>query len=239
MQRTIFSLVTCSLLLSACGERVVVRRKRGGCGNGEVETGEACDDGNEINTDTCTNGCDLAACGDGVTRTDLAGDIGYEACDDGNTVETDICLNNCIAASCGDGVLRTDLSEGMVGFEVRRWQHGGRRLMPYHLCGRSLRRWRAAEGLSEGDEGYEACDDGNDDDADACRNNCSEARCGDGVVGPGEGCDDGNEDPTDDCNACQPATCGDGVIQQGEQCDDGNAVDTDACLSTCANATQW
>ena len=103
MQRSILSLIACSMILSACGEQVVVREKEGLCGNGEVETGEACDDGNEINTDTCTNGCDLAACGDGVTRTDLAvGDNGYEACDDGNTVETDTCLNNCIVAICGD-----------------------------------------------------------------------------------------------------------------------------------------
>ena len=29
------------------------------------------------------------------------------------------------------------------------------------------------------------------------------ARCGDGVVGPGEGCDDGNEDPTDACANCR------------------------------------
>ena len=83
---------------------------------------------------------------------------------------------------------------------------------------------------------FEACDDGNDDDSDHCLNDCVEARCGDGVLGPGEGCDDGNADPSDSCTDCQPASCGDGVLQIGELCDDGNGVDTDSCLNNCAPA---
>ncbi|HRI10663.1 MAG TPA: DUF4215 domain-containing protein, partial [Nannocystaceae bacterium] len=87
--------------------------------------------------------------------------------------------------------------------------------------------------------GVEECDDGNADDADACTNACMNAKCGDGIVGPGEMCDDGNDVDTDDCtNACAPASCGDGIVQDGvEECDDMNAVDTDACLSTCKAAT--
>jgi cysteine-rich repeat protein len=100
-------------------------------------------------------------------------------------------------------------------------------------CGDGVRRLD----LSEDDAGYEACDDGDDDDSDNCLSTCRAARCGDGVVGPGEGCDDGNEDPTDGCNACQPARCGDAVVQEGEACDDGNDNDGDACLSNCAAAT--
>ena len=79
--------------------------------------------------------------------------------------------------------------------------------------------------------GFEACDDGNEVDEDTCLSSCVEARCGDGVVGPGEGCDDGNDDPTDGCKQCQPASCGDGVVQAGERCDDGNLIDTDASVS--------
>ena len=90
--------------------------------------------------------------------------------------------------------------------------------------------------LSQGDPGYEACDDGNDDDSDSCLAGCVAARCGDGVVGPNEGCDDGNDDPTDACNNCVPASCGDGVVQVGELCDDGNADDLDGCRNTCAPA---
>ena len=73
------------------------------CGNGQVDAGEQCDDGNQDNTDACLNSCQSAACGDGVTRTDVeAGQAGYEACDDANEENADACLNDCTAASCGD-----------------------------------------------------------------------------------------------------------------------------------------
>ncbi len=83
----------------------------------------------------------------------------------------------------------------------------------------------------------EECDDGNEDNTDACLNTCINATCGDGFTGPGEGCDDGNEVDDDACtNECALATCGDGILQTGESCDDGNSEDTDACLSTCVDA---
>jgi cysteine-rich repeat protein len=58
---------------------------------------EACDDGNEVQTDACLNTCVAASCGDTLVQ------AGVEACDDGNQVQTDACLNTCVAASCGDG----------------------------------------------------------------------------------------------------------------------------------------
>jgi cysteine-rich repeat protein len=81
----------------------------------------------------------------------------------------------------------------------------------------------------------EQCDDGNDDDTDACVN-CRNARCGDGAVQAGvEECDDGNLVDTDACRAnCTEAFCGDGVVQVGvEQCDDGNQIDDDGCSNDC------
>ena len=78
---------------------------------------------------------------------------------------------------------------------------------------------------------------GNDVDTDACTTMCQDAKCGDGIVGPGEACDDGNMNDMDACTSmCKSATCGDGALQPGEECDDGNMVDTDACLNTCLNA---
>lgn len=72
------------------------------CGNGVHEVtndegvSEQCDDGNIINSDACTNGCQEASCGDGILRTDLSeGDAGYEECDDGNSVNDDACSNSC------------------------------------------------------------------------------------------------------------------------------------------------
>jgi cysteine-rich repeat protein len=60
---------------------------------------EDCDDGNTSNTDSCTNACENAACGDGFLQ---AG----EQCDDGNGVNTDACTNGCLNARCGDGIVR-------------------------------------------------------------------------------------------------------------------------------------
>src|SRR5262249_876252 len=48
------------------------------CGNGVLDLGEDCDDGNTDNTDACTSECQPATCGDGFVQ------AGVEACDDGN-----------------------------------------------------------------------------------------------------------------------------------------------------------
>jgi cysteine-rich repeat protein len=59
------------------------------CGDGEVDPEEGCDDGNAIDTDACTNACQVATCGDGITRT------GVEQCDDGNQTSGDCCSPSC------------------------------------------------------------------------------------------------------------------------------------------------
>jgi cysteine-rich repeat protein len=59
------------------------------CGNGVIDPGEACDDGNRESGDGCRGDCEkIEVCGDGVV------DVG-EQCDDGNTIPTDGC-NNCM-----------------------------------------------------------------------------------------------------------------------------------------------
>jgi cysteine-rich repeat protein len=79
-------------------------------------------------------------------------------------------------------------------------------------------------------------------------------RCGDSVVGMGEGCDDGNTDSGDGCDAacavepgwacsgspsvCIPE-CGDGRILGPETCDDGNTDDEDGCSMSCRVETGW
>lgn len=80
----------------------------------------------------------------------------------------------------------------------------------------------------------EACDDGNDNDFDECRNDCTTPRCGDSIKDPDEECDDGNLNDFDECrNNCTIPFCGDLVLDPGEQCDDGNNEDGDGCSSTC------
>ena len=49
----------------------------------------------------------VARCGDGIRRQDLAEDApGFEACDDGNADNGDTCLSNRLLARCGDGVVQ-------------------------------------------------------------------------------------------------------------------------------------
>ncbi|MDO8516847.1 MAG: carboxypeptidase regulatory-like domain-containing protein [Nanoarchaeota archaeon] len=61
---------------------------KGYCGDGILETGESCDDGNFNTNDACVN-CQIAKCGDGYVKT------GYEECDDKNNFNRDGCENDC------------------------------------------------------------------------------------------------------------------------------------------------
>lgn len=76
----------------------------------------------------------------------------------------------------------------------------------------------------------EECEDGNDDETDACVG-CRNAFCGDGTVwADNEQCDDGNADETDACVGCHNAFCGDNVVWVArERCDDGNDDPHDGC----------
>jgi cysteine-rich repeat protein len=70
------------------------------CGNGFLDLGEECDDGNTDPTDACTDTCQIAKCGDGIVE------VGVEQCDDGNRVNDDACSNKCTRTSCGDGIVQ-------------------------------------------------------------------------------------------------------------------------------------
>jgi len=65
----------------------------GDCGNGVVEAGEQCDDGNLVAGDGCSASCRLEVCGNGIR------DAG-EQCDDGNTVSGDGCSSGCRLEGC-------------------------------------------------------------------------------------------------------------------------------------------
>ncbi|MCB9594433.1 MAG: DUF4215 domain-containing protein [Sandaracinaceae bacterium] len=72
----------------------------GFCGDGFLDRGEGCDDGNNVSGDGCSAGCMVETlCGDGVL------DVG-EGCDDGNNRNGDGCSANCmVEVFCGDGVI--------------------------------------------------------------------------------------------------------------------------------------
>ncbi|RMG98908.1 MAG: DUF4215 domain-containing protein [Deltaproteobacteria bacterium] len=218
------------------------------CGNGMVEPGEACDDGNQSNNDECLNTCEAATCGDGFLW------AGMEECDDGNMDDTDTCLSNCKVFTCGDGVVGPGeaCDDGNQNNDDECTNDCA---LP--TCGNGI-----VEGMEECDDGnmddtdaclstclaakcgdnvvwagMEECDDGNMVDDDECTNMCTNPECGDGIVQMGEACDDGNMVDDDGCtNACTTPECGDGIVQMGEECDDGNMDDTDDCTNTCTNA---
>ncbi|HEY0138726.1 MAG TPA: hypothetical protein VGB85_31795, partial [Nannocystis sp.] len=68
------------------------------CGDGFVDDGEQCDDGNALNDDACLDTCVLATCGDGEQQLDV------EQCDDGNADNLDGCTASCLSAVCSPPV---------------------------------------------------------------------------------------------------------------------------------------
>jgi cysteine-rich repeat protein len=152
--------------------------EKGACGDGFVGREEACDDGNRISGDGCSDTCrnEPAVCGDG--RKDPG-----EDCDDANGIDTDACLEGCRDASCGDGELWELIEECDDGNQA---SGDG--------CSDGCRREMLPAGPRCGDGNVdpdEACDDGNESKADSCLVGCSFAACGDGVVRQGvEECDD-------------------------------------------------
>lgn len=191
------------------------------CGDGVVQVGEECDDGNRNDRDRCTTMCVATICGDGVVQSQL------EECDDGNTINDDACTNTCARTRCGDGVIQS-----------REECDDGNRVNNDD-CRNDCKLAHCGDGVIQGDE---ECDDGginSDTVANRCRTDCRRAYCGDGVIDPGEDCDDGNHDNHDECNAaCVKAQCGDGVVQIGEDCDDGrdnSNITPDACRTDCTD----
>jgi cysteine-rich repeat protein len=222
------------------------------CGDGRVDGGEECDDGNAKDYDECLNDCSLATCGDGIVNNYEYCDEGEdnswefwatcppdcstndhcfngvwepeksEECDDDSKADTSSCTLSCELNVCGDGYAYLDETPGTNNTN------------PLHLC-----------------------DDFNDDDSDACTSDCAWNVCGDGFVfskgyggpyhseddgnelddnpNPTEECDDGNDEAGDGCFECAVEVCGNGIVDEGagEECDDGNANNNDDCLNTC------
>ncbi|MDP1828744.1 MAG: Ig-like domain-containing protein, partial [Archangium sp.] len=188
------------------------------CGDGVLEGGEGCDDGNQVDSDACLHTCVAARCGDSVLQ------AGVETCDDGNQSNADACLTTCAAASCGDTFVQAGVETCDDGNQSN--TDACLTTCAAASCGDAFVR-----------AGVETCDDGNQSNADACLTTCAAASCGDTFVRTGvETCDDGNQSNTDAClTTCAAASCGDTFVQAGvETCDDGNQSNTDACLTTCA-----
>lgn len=207
------------------------------CGDGVIQRGETCDDGNTRDNDGCSadcltieNGYACVSPGRACVTANVCGNGLLEAgeqCDDRNNRDNDGCAADCkleagwacplpgircTAAACGDGII--------AGFEE--CDDGGAaapgcsadcKLEPGYTCptaGQACRATICGDGIVEGTE---ACDDQNNDLGDGCDPLCRrEPRCANGLCA---------------------AVCGDGVVQSTEACDDGNLRDDDGCSSQC------
>ena len=152
------------------------------CGDGNLDSGEECDDGNTSAGDGCGPTCILEVCGNGIL------DPGEE-CDDGNQDNTDACPDDqanggtCQAATCGDGFVQSGVEQCDDGNAT-----------PGDGCENDCTITSTSTcGNGTMDPG-ETCDDGaqNSDTApDACRTDCTLPTCGDSVTDSGEVCDNG------------------------------------------------
>lgn len=210
------------------------------CGDGKTQPGEDCDDGDEDNTDDCTELCKAPYCGDGFKN-------GTEECDDGNDKNTDDCTVDCKDPVCGDGFKNGD--------EECDDKNADDLDTCTHLCKKTF----CGDGVANRDE---SCDDGGE--SATCDSDCTPAACGDGVVNgmfviateggepprTGEECDPGvllgnvtstnpqlATTPSSECDVnCTAPRCGDGLMNQaaGEQCDQGG--NSANCDSDCTPA---
>ncbi|MBI5621405.1 IPT/TIG domain-containing protein [Candidatus Falkowbacteria bacterium] len=171
-----------------------------GCGNGFIETGEDCDDGNTLPSDGCSSQClwegsSYPLCQNGVI------DYGEE-CDFGLPTDLGWNANFCSISSC--------LFVGNNYHDVS-------------VCGNGV-----TEDGEDCDNGSEPNDNDSDGCTNTCLHTGSvtgAAVCGNGSVELGEDCDDGNTLPTDGCSATCLFTgtiaCGNELIDYGEECDLG------------------
>ena len=225
---------------------------------------EQCDDGDDDNTDECLNTCQRPTCGDRIVRTDLeVGALGYEECDDGDEDNSDGCLNSCMTARCGDRVLHEGIEmcddgqngdpldgclddctlvscgDGILTPEIGEECDDGENNIDDGACTSRCVEARCGDAIIRADlsadmEGFEGCDDGNDDNTDGCLTSCQRASCGDGYLLIGvEECDPSIEGGPPCDEDCVLIECGNQKVQEGEECDDGNLYNTDECLNSC------
>lgn len=168
----------------------LARYADGDCGNGIIERGEECDDGNLVSGDGCDANCTVTRCGNGIVT---AG----EECDDGNQDNHDACKNDCTLNVCGDGVVRTGVEICDDGNAV---DDDG--------CSNTCQRTLCGDGIKQPSE---ECDDGNTVSGDGCDANCYIEECGNGRVEDNEQCDDGG--PSSRCGAdCRWTVVWDAVL---------------------------
>ncbi len=187
------------------------------CGNGKLDRGEGCDDGNTSSGDGCSRCCQLenppcaygpcplpilGVCGNGIVTSP-------EECDDGNTTPGDGCSEKCTVEP---------------GWRCR---VPGKRCLPLCSNGICTEVVPFDAGMDLG-EGHAVCGDG-------VVSSFEECDCGDGTVPVPDGCSGPNADDT--YGGCTTRClwgpfCGDGLVNGPEECDLG-ALNGEVCPGGC------
>jgi cysteine-rich repeat protein len=213
------------------------------CGNGILESGEDCDDGNTLDGDCCSANCTFEPEGSSCEDGEFCN--GEEVCDGAGT-----CLSG-EPVDCDDGVGCTVDSCDEAADACANAPDDG-------LCddGEFCNGAETCDLLNDcelGDpvdcsDGVGCTDDSCDEVSDECVNDPNDANCpDDGMFCNGmEFCDAANDcssmgDPCPGGTVCNEDTetcdaepgCGDGVVDPGEDCDDGNTLDGDCCSADC------
>lgn len=227
------------------------------CGNGVLQTGEECDDGNSTSGDGCSDICTKERCGDGKQVTG-------EECDDGNKISGDGCSPKCkkefvpvIDKYCGNGVIEPDeqCDDGntLLGDGC---DEECRDELPLHplliddpevFTESGTTTGTGEELVIEPIEPLFDPEPGLEPDLLLLPTPEPEPQvlitvtsCGNGIIEPHEECDDGNDRRLDGCSdQCKieqvPTSdlCGNGVLNTGEECDVVGGKDTGTCGANC------
>ena len=220
------------------------------CGDGALEAGEECDDGNTDSGDCCAADCTLES--DGTA----CGDPTDTACDNPDTCMLGVCVLNLEfdGTACGNptdnGCDNPDTCAAGVcqlNLEPPGWACDD---LLYCTLDETCDGAGACGGGTPNacDDGVACTDDSCDEGTDECVSTPNDTHCPDDTqfcTGT-EYCDplancSSTGDPcsaTEVCdeigNVCNvPASCGDGTLDVGEECDDGNTDPGDCCAANC------
>ncbi len=223
------------------------------CGNGLVESGETCDDGNVVSGDGCSYDCKVeqywmcgvAGCQQKSTCSCVAGYVrSGSGCVEANpcSVSNGGCDGNATCTTTSPFSASCKCSDNFYGLG---WECPAGSRVVYDSCTKTI------NGVA-----YPVDTEGTD--MECVNGQIIRSLCGDGIVDPlmSEQCDDGNNVDGDGCTHCKidvkcdgvgcapgfkcnaqsgscVSVCGNGVLDPGEACDDGNSVSNDGCSSAC------
>lgn len=205
------------------------------CGDGFREAFEACDDGNAVSGDGCSDFCQVEVGFSCMDVTELPTTTSPNSSNDSNVSLTisnsSGTISYCQPSICGDGVLGNgeECDDGNVNsFDGC----SGCIVEPGYYCTQPTGSLGPSTCVSRCGDGrrvvmFEDCDDANTVSGDGCSGSCT--------IEAGYICDEGTEMVRD---YCYPK-CGDGMRVPHEQCDDGNTQSGDGCSSTCVIETGY